>query len=1060
MKFSTIFFCILFIAITSANATFVEDHRIVHANQLPPRNAFWPSSNIQSATKNNYDNNEWVVSLNGQWSFFWSPTPENRKTDFYLPKTDMRLATNITVPSTMEIEGYGTPIYSNSTYPFEVNPPRVTDEPDKRFTAYMERNPVGSYRRNFTIPKEWNDKRIILHFAGVSSAFYVWVNGHKVGYSTDSRTPSDFDISPYINPKSENVLAVEVYKYSAGSYLEDQDYWRLSGIFRDVFLRAVNYNSLWDVYAQPITCIATTTGKLKIHYSSVNFDRKQAKKLSLDIQVYDPNGNIIYDKKNIQINNFSSGFGQEQSLPTVDLGNVKLWYPENPANYEVMLSLRKNNKTIEVHKLPLAFRKAEVVGKTLLFNGKPLKIRGMNRHEFSPDKGWTIDEKSMIRDLELMKQANINFVRNAHYPNDPRWYSLCDTYGMLVMDEANVESHGLSYHKNVLPGDSPEWTKMCVDRMYRMIIRDRQFPSLIMWSLGNEAGYGSAFVEMRKETHTHDPEKRLIQYADMNSVADFDSQTYPTVFWLRDHLQGKATRKGERGESTNEVQHGKYPSGRPFIMNEYAHIMGNGLGNLQDYWDMIYSNEQLAGGFIWEWVDQTIYKKLNDGRKVFAYGGDFGDYPNDANFCVKGVVNAERVPYPHFEELKKVYQPVKFEKMYSDSLIFEIHNYQLSGNLNTYDFEYEIIIDGKATGIKQLNPIALEAQATKQFTLSPITKWDNKNEVFVNFYLKLKTDALWAKAGHIIAREQFKIQNVTINPNKTATKNAVTIIENEKEYMLQSANKTIIIDKTTAMPKAVISNNGVRVLEDWKFEFWRAMTDNDIGWKVPEIMSIWKNEANNIKLVSIKSITTPDTNVAIESTLLFGATQTTIHIKQVLSADDNFEFRATINIPETNPDVPRIGIKMKMKPEYENVKWYGRGPHESYSDKKTSAFVGIYKNNIADWHTPFVKPQENGARSDIRWINFTNNKNKSSIRFEALMPQLISVGASLYSREQLESTSHYYNLSAEENINLHIDALHMGVGGDNSWGLPVHDKYRIKPGCYELNFRLIHLNNN
>jgi beta-galactosidase len=584
--------------------TEIEDVSVFGINKLPARTTVWPSADIEKAQRSDYDNNEWVKSLNGNWSFHWVPEPSKRPVDFYKTDFDISGWKTIPVPSTMERQGYGTPIYTNSVYPFAVNPPKVMDEPDKSFTTYTERNPVGSFRREFEVPADWKGKQILLHFAGVSSAMFVWVNGQKVGYSEDSRLPADFDITNYLLPNKKNTLAVEVYKYSDGSYLEDQDYWRLSGIYRDVFLRAVPKITLWDVYAQPDVDLKTENGKVSLWVSPANFTKKAAKNLSVTLSVKSPSGEFLFGEKELKLPVLKNGFAPEMALQTIDLGKVQLWYSENPVQYKVLVELKQKGKVIEAYELSVAFRKTEVKGNAILFNGKPLKIRGVNRHEFSPDQGWHISAEEIEKDIQLMKQANINFVRNAHYPADPRWYTLCDRYGMMVMDEANVESHGLSYHKRILPGDQPDWTTVCLDRMKRMVIRNRQFPSVVMWSLGNEAGYGNAFMEMYKLTKAIDPEKRLVQYADMNLAADMDSQTYPSLFWLLEHVQNKATRKGEQGQSSNEEQHGKYPSGKPFVMNEYAHAMGNSLGNFQDYWDVIYAYPQLAGGFVWYWVNQ------------------------------------------------------------------------------------------------------------------------------------------------------------------------------------------------------------------------------------------------------------------------------------------------------------------------------------------------------------------------------------------------------------------------------------------------------------------------
>ncbi|MFD2256761.1 glycoside hydrolase family 2 TIM barrel-domain containing protein [Luteolibacter algae] len=617
----------------------IENAAITRYGNLPPRVDVWPCPDIESALTASYGNSPWVASLNGKWKFHWSKRPEERPPDFFKTDFDSSMWREISVPSTWEREGYGTPIYSNSKYPFRVDPPRVMGEPKKTFTSYIERNPVGSYLRDFEIPREWNDKRVMLHFAGVSSAMFVWVNGEKIGYSQDSRSPVHFDITDKLRP-GKNRLAVEVYKYCDGSYLEDQDFWRLGGIFRDVFVAAIPAAGLWDVYAEPEYDPATGAGKITLHTTPM-----AGAKPEWDFSVLDDAGAVV-----------------AKGEDSASLARVIPWFTEQPKLYSVIVDVKIHGKTIQVFRLPIAFRKMEVRGAELFYNGLPLKIRGVNRHEFDPHTGYVMSGELMRRDLVLMKQANINFVRNAHYPNDPLWYDLCDEMGMMIMDEANVESHGLSYHKRVLPADLPDWTKASVERMESMVIRARQHPSVVMWSLGNEAGYGSAFMEMRRACHAADPEKRLIQYADMNLAADLDSQTYPDIEWLKKHVKGEASRKGEHGEESNEVQHGSYPSGRPFLMNEYAHGMGNSLGNFQDYWDLINSEPILCGGFIWDWVDQALYRNRSDPEAGFYYGGDFGDIPNDGNFCINGLIGADRIPHPHYQEVKKSLSTVRFRR--------------------------------------------------------------------------------------------------------------------------------------------------------------------------------------------------------------------------------------------------------------------------------------------------------------------------------------------------------------------------------------------------------------
>ncbi|MCP5532620.1 MAG: glycoside hydrolase family 2, partial [Akkermansiaceae bacterium] len=650
----------------------IEDHAVIGIAKLPPRGNHRACPDAESARSSRFGDSPWLRSLNGNWRFHWSPRPEERPVDFHRADFDASAWKPIPVPSTWEREGYGTPLYVNIRYPFHVDPPRVMGEPEESFTTFKKRNPVGSYLRDFEVPDDWEGKRIILHFGGVSSAMFVWVNGTKIGYSQGSRLPAEFDITDALKP-GVNRLAVEVYKYCDGSYLEDQDFWRLSGIFRDVFLNAVPADGLWDVYARPEYDPATGSGSIVIETTPM-----PGAKPDIRFHLIDPSGEVV-------------GAGKEG----LKLSKVDAWYPERPALYRAIVEVSAGGKPAGVFRLPVAFRKLEVVGPELRFNGSPLKIRGVNRHEFEPRTGYVMDEELMRRDLAMMKQANINFVRNAHYPNDPRWYDLCDELGMLVMDEANVESHGLSYHKRVLPGDDPVWTAAVVDRMKRMVIGNRQHPSVVMWSLGNEAGYGDSFLAMRRACREADPEQRLIQYADMNLAADVDSQTYPPVSWLRAHVKGKAQRKGEQGQTSHEDQHGPYPSGRPFLMNEYAHAMGNSVGNLQDYWDLIHAEPMLAGGFIWDWVDQALYRDPADPRSGFVYGGDFGDEPNDGNFCVNGLVGADRVPHPHYQEVRHVYQPVAFEgsRLAAGALAFTNRYGGLS--LGGFDFAYRVRRDGE-----------------------------------------------------------------------------------------------------------------------------------------------------------------------------------------------------------------------------------------------------------------------------------------------------------------------------------------------------------------------------
>lgn len=1029
----------------------IQDANIIGINKLPARTAFWPSPSLDEARKSDYDHSVWVKSLNGKWDFHWSPDPQSRPVNFYKPEFVRQGWATIDVPSTIERQGFGIALYTNSIYPFKVNPPFVMDEPDQKYTTFAQRNPVGSYCRKFTVPESWKGKRIVLHLAGVSSGTFVWVNGKKVGYSQDSRLPAEFDLTDFL-VSGDNFLAIETYKYCDGSYLEDQDYWRFSGIFRDVFIRAVPHATLWDVYAQPLLNLEKKQGSIALHFSPANFSGKDESDFSVEVSVTAPSGEKVGSKRTFPIEAFAPVFGREITLPEINLGKVNLWYDEKPLQYTVLVELKQKDRVVEAYKLPVAFRKIEVVGNMLLLNGQKFKVRGVNRHEFSPDQGWTVSREEMIRDLELMKQANINFVRNAHYPNDPRWYELCDQYGMMVMDEANVESHGLSYHKRVLPGDQPEWTAACVNRMKRMVIRDRQFPCVLMWSLGNEAGYGNAFVEMRKETHASDPEKRLIQYADMNLAADMDSQTYPTIEWIKQHIQGKATRKGERGESTNEEQHGKYPSGKPFLLNEYCHTMGNSLGNFQEYWDLFYQNDMLAGGFTWDWVDQALWKNQKNSSEGFVYGGDFGDFPNNNNFCINGLISADRIPHPHYYEMQKVHQPVSFRLISKNPIAIEITNRQMVTNLKEYDLSYKLIADGHPVSAGLLNAADLAPLSQKQITLPENIAFDSSKECFLTLALSLKENCIWAKKGHVLAWEQFRLTDQKLKSEDLSDQFLPMMEKLETVDFLQVKGKnfSIKVDKSTGLLSEYLVDGKSIIQGDVRFNFWRALTDNDLGWKVDQKMKIWENEANEYQVEEFTVVAAGGNKILQKSRFRFKNTHSTAEIRHLIYPDGKIQIDFEMSVPEKTPNIPRIGLQFEINTELQSIEWYGRGPHENYTDRKTSSVFGIYQSTIKKFITPYVRPQENGNRCDIRWISFKSNEQQ--VQFTAGSGSSFSASAWPYTQKKLSQSAHDFELSPSGYSTVNIDCAQMGVGGDNSWGLPVLEQYQLKPGKYQYSF--------
>ncbi len=1026
----------------------IEDAWITQINKLPPRSNHWPQPDAETAKISSYAEGPWLRSLNGDWKFHWCSEPQQRPLDFSEADFDASSWKTIPVPSTWEREGYGTPLYVNITYPLKVDPPRVMGEPDPSFTSYKERNPVGSYIREFEVPTEWDGMRTILHFGGVRSAMFVWVNGKKIGYSQGSRLPAEFDITDALQPGT-NRLAVEVYKFSDASYIEDQDFWRLSGIYRDVFLTAMPKDGLWDIYAQPEVDLKNQSGRITLQTTPMPGTNPQ-----LAMEVFDPAGKLV-----------ASG------TDTVELQNVELWSHGNPARYSVEVTVIADGNTIEVFRLPVGFRKLEVVGEELHFNGHPFKVRGVNRHEFFPHTGYVLDEKLMRRDLELMKQANINFVRNSHYPCDPRWYELCDEIGMLVIDEANVESHGLSYHKRVLPGDHEDWTTAVVERMKRMVIRDRQHPCVVMWSLGNEAGYGNSFMAMREVTHKTDPEKRLIQYADMNRAADVDSQTYPSIAWLKQHVKGKGKRKGEHGEKSHEEQHGPYPSGRPFLMNEYAHAMGNSIGNFQDYWDLINAEPMLAGGFIWDWVDQALYRDRNDPSKGFVYGGDFGDTPNNSNFCINGVIAANRTIHPHYHEVKKVYQPVAFDgaKLKSGQLV--LRNRDLDQGLGHLQLDYILEANGEkmASGSLPLPTIPLGQTGTVDISDIIKQKAVYGVEQFVTFQLKLREASSWAPKGHIVAWEQFTLAP-WLELNRVLPRGTIKTEETDESFIVHDSFNSNDVDIAVAFSKksGLLSSykiEGVEMLKQpMRWNFWRALTDNDEGWKVDQKLGAWKKAGSQ---VVVKSMTLEhrNTNLYHDTPAILISCKAKIPQRGVsivlnytvlklgiIRTECNFEFDAKKG--SRQPDPPRLGMQFAVPEDFDQLAWYGRGPHENYWDRKTSAPISRYESTVSEWVTPYVRPQENANRCDIRWIELTNDAG-DGLRIDGTPETPLSVSAWPYSMDDLATATHNFELPKRDFITFNLDHLQMGVGGDNSWGLPVNDPYRIMPdNTYEWSFTL------
>ncbi|MBP7276283.1 MAG: DUF4981 domain-containing protein [Kiritimatiellae bacterium] len=1027
-----------------------EDPEVFGIGKLPPRSTGWSCPDAAAALASTYENAPDLRCLNGEWAFHWQPQPEPRPRGFEQPGFDASSWKTIPVPSNWERHGWGVPVYTNTRYPFQVDPPRVMGTPPSHFTSFAQRNPVGRYRREFECPPHWTGRRVLLHFAGAGSAVHVWVNGRHAGYSEGSRLPAEFDVTELVRPGA-NLLAVEVYRFSDASYLEDQDFWRLSGIFRDVFVHAMPPVGMWDVHVNAGLDAEFRDGTLQLLATVRNTTPETARGLSVRLALYDGDGKPVAlgAAAEAKLPDAAPGLGAEWRSASLAVPAPAPWTAETPNLYTAVVELRKDGRVIEARKVTVGFRRVELRNGQFALNGRAIKLKGVNRHEMDPALGYVPTRERMEQDAALIKRLNLNAVRTAHYPHDPRWYEICDRMGLLVLDEANVESHGLSYHKNVLPGDRPEWRGAVVDRMRRMVIRDRQHPCVVMWSLGNEAGYGSAFRHMREAALAADPQRRPIQYADMNAAADVDSQTYPTPEWLLRHTQGKADRKGERGEKAMSEAHGPYPSGKPFLMNEYAHAMGNSVGNFREYWDIIEAHPMLIGGFIWDWADQALYQTAPDGRR-FAYGGDFGDQPNDGNFCCNGLVGPDRVPHPHAWEVFKVHQDLRVLPVESAEGRFRVTNRGAFTNAGRYEAVWKLERNGVVVEKGTLGRLDIPPGETRGITIPwsrPPPK-DTPDEWWITVSFRLTGATAWAPAGHVVAWDQLPVRvpaALRAPAPPSIPGRALRVTREGAGVRIEGAGFSARISGETGGLSSYRVAGREWLAQPMALNFWRAPTDNDVGWQVPEKMGVWKKAGRGAK-VSHLGVTQPAPDrVRIEAVLSVPAGRTTARIIHEASASGWIAIETSVapaaESGKALPDLPRVGWQCALPAAAGEIEWYGRGPHENAWDRKTGAAVGRYTATLDEFITPYVRPQENANRCDVRWMAF-RTAGGAGLRFHADGAAL-QASAWPYSAEDLESARHDVELPRRGAITVNLDHLQMGVGGDNSWGLPVHDEYRI-----------------
>lgn len=1009
----------------------LENPKMFNQNKEEPHTTLLPFDNAEGVMENDWEKSPYYQSLNGTWKFNWVRKPADRPKEFHKPEFNVDDWNNIPVPSNWELQGYGIPIYVNIPYEWtsDPQPPQIPHD----------YNPVGSYRRNFTLPEGWKDRQVFIHFGAVKSAMYIWINGQKVGFSQGSKTPAEWDITHYLNPEGKNVLAVEIYRWSDGSYIECQDFWRISGIERDVYLFSTPMIHIRDFFALADLDETYINGKLNVTTEIKQYDPElKAKNYFLDIKLFDENMKLLFEEeKPIELNN-------EQTTIQVfekDIENPKKWTAETPALYSLVLQIRDKNKNVlEAVGCKIGFRKAEIKNGQLLVNGKAVLFKGVDRHEHDQYTGHVVSEESMLQDIRLFKQNNINAVRTSHYPNDPKWYELCDQYGIYVVDEANIESHGMGYGERSLAKD-PTWKEAHVDRIKRMVERDKNHPSVVIWSMGNEAGDGVNFAAGYKWIHERD-KSRPVHYerAGLGPNTDIYCPMYASI----ERIEKYASEKQER----------------PLILCEYAHAMGNSTGNFQDYWDVIEKYDHLQGGFIWDWVDQGLVKKNEKGEEYWAYGGDYGpeDVPSDQNFCLNGLVNPDRTSHPGLFEVKKVYQYVGIQSEDIENGKVRITNKYHFININDLNFNWAIMAENKAVAQGTLSDINIPPGESKVVTI-PIPKEPVKPgvEYFLNFSVTTTMEKPLVSKGYEIASEQIKLPFYEkMEKTDITTLPSLNLKDSKERLVVKGENFQISFNKTTGDMDSWQFRENELIEKGPEPNFWRATTDNDFGFRMPKRMGVWQNAGKNraVKNFAVKETSSNQVSVRVDYDL--PDVESKHQVEYIVLGNGDVILNNTFTPgKEELPDIPRIGMMMRIPKEFNQVKWYGRGPHENYQDRKTAAFVGVYEKKVTDLYYPYISPQENGNRTDTRWISFTNNEGNGLMATG--MPYL-SWSALPYTIEDLTQESrgskHAYELKERDFISVNLDYKQMGVGGDNSWGARPHEKYRLKPQEYSYTFRL------
>lgn len=1001
-----------------------ENIDVLHRNRLKSRAYFMSYSGKKEALTYDRSSSHGFKLLNGVWKFFYSEAvsrgPENfYKTDFNTENWD-----DIKVPGHWQLQGYGKPHYTDLIYPFPVDPPYVPSE-----------NPTGHYRRDFYIDKGWTDNQTILRFEGVDSAFHIWINGLEVGYSQGSRMTSEFDITSFIK-EGKNTLALRVYQWSDGSYLEDQDMWWLSGIFRDVYLINRPLVHINDFFIKTVLDSNYSNALLKLEVELNNESSIRAEGYNIEIELLSSSKEMILSSNKI-INSIESKDGQTIEFE-VNVENPDKWTAETPNLYNLLIALKdKEGRVVEVVPQRVGFRALELKNGNFLVNGVPIILKGVNRHDQNPDLGRAVTLDWMIEDILLMKRYNINAVRTSHYPNDPRFYDLCDVYGLYVMDEADLETHGFELIGQATRlTDDPSWENAYVERVERMVERDKNHPSIIFWSLGNESNFGRNHEAMADWCHRRDT-TRLVHYEEDREakVADVVSTMYSSVEKLI-----------EFGEFENME--------KPHVVCEYAHSMGNGPGGLKEYWDTFYKYKRLQGGFVWEWIDHGIREFTEDGKEYFAYGGDYGDYPNNSNFCIDGMVRPDHTPGPGLLELKKIIEPVRVEALELEKGEIKVTNLYDFISLDHLSLVWEVEVEGMVIESGRLEPCGINPGESKVLRI-PFKLGEDLAEgadYWLNIKFVLSSSNLWAEAGHEIAVEQFKLPCFKEKDYVALYAPELKCENTGNSIIIEGFNFELEFDKLRGTITKWKHEGANLVKKGPWLNFWRAPIDNDMytveGWRKKYIDKLQQRiddveVAIEDRVVHIRVeayIAPPSLNWGIKCEYIYkiyGSGDVTIEVSGEPKGD----------LPEM---LPRIGLQMELPEDIDRVKWYGRGPGECYSDRKLSCQFGVYGKTVDELFTNYIYPQDNGNRTDVRWMSITDIR---GMGLYAEGTPSMEFSAHRYSIEDIEKAKHTFDLVKRDRVYLNLDYRQNGLGS-NSCGPAQMGQHRLLSEKFNFIFRI------